>query len=342
VVETKRQVLLKLVLVGAAAFLGSYYYFKSSDIGKSKKILKVYAYSSFLSNFGPGPKLAELFEENCNCRIEYMNAVEAPMLIKKMQSLGGGADLVIGLDNFSKEEARKLLKWKAIPEQKIKWESPVGQYVDKNFVAYDWAPLTFIYRQEKYADISSWEELFTAKDLKISLQDPRFSAPGLIFLYWIYEEFGKKGFKDALKKIAPHVHSFSKSWSSAYGLFKAEQVDMSFSYLSSPVFHWVEELDYSFQPLVLKEHPYQIEFVGIPASCQNCKQAESFISLMLSERGQKLIMNKNFMLPVRAGVTVDSAFSELPKLSLMSYKGMNEFLANKKNIIKTWKKVIKN
>jgi len=129
-----------------------------------------------------------------------------------------------------------------------------------------------------------------------------------------------EGFK-FIQKMMDQVHSFSPSWSTAYGLFTKKQAKAALSYVTSPIYHQVEEKNNDYVALEFKEgHPIQFEFLGIPESCKNCELAEKFVNLMLSDAGQKLIMQKNYMFPVVKNVKEGTAFAEIPQ-----FKTMNDF-----------------
>jgi thiamine transport system substrate-binding protein len=105
------------------------------------------------------------------------------------------------------------------------------------------------------------------------------------------------------------AHSFSPSWSTSYGLFTKKQTKLAFSYLTSPIYHEQEEKNSNYVALKFKEpHPIQFEFVGIPEICKNCELAEQFVNMMLSNQGQKIIMEKNYMFPVMKGVREKTPF----------------------------------
>ena len=58
----------------------------------------------------------------------------------------------------------------------------------------------------------------------------------------------------------------------------------------------------------------QVEFVGIPSTCRECALAEKFVEHLQKPAAQKLIMERNFMLPVIKGLEEGTVFAELPEL----------------------------
>ena len=87
---------------------------------------------------------------------------------------------------------------------------------------------------------------------------------------------------------------------------------MVYSYVTSPLYHEIEEKKTEYMAISFKEAlPVQFEFVGIPEFCRHCEMAEQFINYMLSPEGQKIIMEKNYMFPVMKGVIENTPFAPL-------------------------------
>src|SRR5262249_9986280 len=150
------------------------------------------------------------------------------------------------------------------------------------FVPFDWAPMTFIYREGTEVPLTFAELTNPKFKGMLALQDPRASSPGLQFYSWV------KLIKDAdtvkfLKALEPNVQSVSPSWSFAYGLFKKEQAQFVFSYVTSLAFHWGTEKDKRYQAVIFPEgHPTQVEFAAVPDSCRECDLAKEFVLSLLS------------------------------------------------------------
>ena len=80
-------------------------------------------------------------------------------------------------------------------------------------------------------------------DLKILIQDPRSSTPGLGLLLWIKTVYGDKA-ADVWEKLSARIVTVTKGWSEAYGMFMEGQAQMVLSYTTSPAYHIaVEETD---------------------------------------------------------------------------------------------------
>ena len=144
-----------------------------------------------------------------------------------------------------------------------------------------------------------------------------------------------------LKDLNVHAHSFSPSWSTAYGLFKNKNADVVLSYITSPIYHLVEENDSNYQALEFSEGlPVQVEFMGLLASCKNCEAAQKFIAFVQSKDGQRIIMNKNYMLPMDKQITEGTAFDTLRVFKLLDFKVYSKEEINK--WLRIWSDIRKN
>ncbi len=302
---------------------------------KTSKVLKIYSYSSFSGKYGPGKPLAKLFKRKTGIDIQFESSDSALIMLTKLKADKRPVDLFVGVDQFSKAQSLKEIKWRPLQVALNK-----SEYIDLGsdspfLIAYNWSPLTFIYREGEVSPPNNWSELF-AGDYKISLPDPRTSSPGGIFLFWLYSQ-NKDSFASASQSLQNVVSHWAPSWSSSYGLFKNKTSNLTFSYVTSLAYH-LESNELNYRAVNFSSgHPYQVEYVGIPAKCQLCKEADRFIEFMLSKEAQEIIMKKNVMFPVLKNVTNNTVYHDLPKLRLLSSDEVQEFLASKPNIIKRWK-----
>jgi thiamine transport system substrate-binding protein len=195
----------------------------------------------------------------------------------------------------------------------------LNQY--KNFVPYDWAVISFVKRKDQNFNIASIRDLLKPElKGKIALQDPRTSSPGLQFVMWVANTFPEDQAVDFLKLMSKQVHSFSPSWSASYGLFKNKNADVVLSYNTSPLYHVVEEKDNNYQSLEFVEaHPIQVEFAGVLNTCTSCEAAVKFIYFLRTPAAQKIIMNKNYMLPIEKQALEGTVFDTLPLYDLLDF-----------------------
>lgn len=329
-----------------AGLLATYYYKKDSVASVDDKKVYVYASSSFVAKWGPGPALKELFEKQNIFRVEFVEVADISMAIQKIsfENENSLADVVMGMDQYDIVRLANKIQWRDIDRNtNIKFNNSVAAVAgEKAFIPYDWAPLSFVGRKNAAASVSSLSDLLRPElKAKLALQDPRTSSPGLQFLAWIFETRSGDEALQYLKAINEQVHSYSPSWSAAYGLFTNNQADLVFSYITSPVYHQIEEGDSSFQAFEMTEPlPVQVEFSGIPLTCKNCEAAEMFVNFLLTPEAQKILMSRNYMLPV-----VDHAKEGTPFDALKVYKTLPVKFYDATRIerwIGTWSEIRKN
>ena len=312
----------------------------------SMPTLRIFGYGSFTGNWGPGPLLKDEFEKTCQCKVEFLESSDSGVILQRLRMEGESLriDLVLGLDQFDLSKAQDEHKWRQLSLGELNVYDNVKKALSNtSFIPYDWGPLTFVARKSDLGTKApqNLDDLLN-KDWsrKIALQDPRTSSPGMQFLYWVLKSKGENAGFEYVAKMMAQAHSFSPSWSTAYGLFRNGQAKMVYSYLTSPLYHQVEEKDSSYVALQFAEPlPVQYEFVGIPEYCRNCELAEKFINMMLSPQGQKIIMEKNYMLPVMKGVMEGTPFEKMADEGLYSSDFTIPPLAEIEAILKKWTEI---
>jgi thiamine transport system substrate-binding protein len=285
------------------------------------KKLRVLTYSTFVSATGPGGEIFARFKSEHGCELEVVTTGDAGLLLERLRLTQGSVpfDVVIGLDQFMLNEARAKGEWKDLGLEREEWAPAVkAAATDPTFVPFDWSPMTFIYREGTVEPPHRFEDLLEARfKRRIALQDPHLSSPGLQFYNWVSVVKGEAA-GDFLRQLRANAPIVSPSWALSYGLFKKRQADLVFSYVTSLAFHWGVEKDHSYRAAVFPEgHPLQIEYVGVPASCRECDLAKEFVRTLLQPDAQRLIMEKNFMFPVLAGLESGTIFTELPKVEVL-------------------------
>jgi thiamine transport system substrate-binding protein len=349
----RRLILTRLVPLGMALaiFAGGLWFLSSRQgsepgLNSEDQNLRVLSYSSFIESWGPGPEIARRFLSETGITVEYINGGDAGVLLTKLDLMP--ADVVIGVDGLALPAARKARKWRTFnseipsssgqPSEAQGDRSPLDQV---DFLAIDWGQLTFIYRSDEIAPPSSLDDLLHPRFRgAIALQDPRTSSPGFQFLIWVLDEKGiEEGF-DFLEKLKPNIHSVSGSWSSAYGVFTRGEAKLAFSYVTSPVYHWLHENDRRFAPAVFDAgHPIQVEYVGVPVSCSRCEIGERFARFLRTPEIQRIIMEKNFMFPVSPTVINGTEFAMLPKIQSRQPNAISEILHRQKELLERWRDI---
>lgn len=283
----------------------------SKSSASKPQTLRVLAYSSFISSWGPGPTLVRMFEHEYSrshpgqsVKVELLQSEDAGLLLAKMKILS--SDVVIGFDQFSRPLAKKTTRWK-----KHLVNEP--RYSDEEFLAFDWAPIGFVYREGEVDPPKSLADLLHPRFKgKIALQDPRSSSPGFQFLSWVASEMPGDKSVEYLRKLKPNVHSVSGSWSQSYGMFTRGLATLVLSYATSPLYHRFSEKDDRYRFAVFQSpHPVQVEFAAIPDACEQCELALLFLKFLNGPPAQAVIMNKNWMLPVNEVAARGTPFADI-------------------------------
>lgn len=318
---------------------------------QSKTYIRVMTYPSFVSPYGPGAQIKKRFESICQCEVRWMKVEDSTLMSQRLQIRedGLGVDLVLGLDQITLISAYQDWRWKKIPlPMKSHFINNMKEWKKDWAIPISWSPLTWIVKKGKNfknqeKDLpQSFQDLLNPKYKKsITLPHPRTSTLGLQFFYWIYKIFGFKQMGYFLKNLRPQIYTISDSWSSSYGLFQKGFAQLSFSYQTSLVYHRVEEKKNSeyFSASFKEGHPYQVEYVAIPQTCRECQLAQKLIQFLLSKDVQKILMKKNYMLPVVQNITLETEFNKLQKLKLISYKDILPFLSKKKQVLQQWDQI---
>ncbi len=319
------------------------YWTSESGSENSNADLTIISYGSFVSSWGPGPAVGKIFEKEYGVKLQWINAGDAGLIIERLrfQNANQSVDVVLGLDQLTIDGAREVLEWRNFSYPEILWHKRLPKdALQRDFVPFDWGPLAFVYKKGQLDPPKSLEELLSKKyQGTISLQDPRTSTPGLQFLYWILSEKGIDAGFSFLGNLSESIHSISTSWSTSYGLFKRGQAKLTFSYLTSPIYHMIEEESGDYRAAIFEDgHPYQVEYVGIPEKCKNCDLAEAFVNFLLRPEIQKIIMAKNYMLPVVDQIEQGTEFANIPKVRLIPFSAQS-LTRDRRSLLERWKKL---
>lgn len=332
-----------LVAGAVALALAAGAYFWRARPAPNLPVLRILAYDTFAGLSGPGPKLVEEFETNCQCRVEIWSGGDAGQLVEqlKIRQHAASIDLIIGLDQLTLPQAEKEWAWKTSSDLSIEWVE--GVQPDGAFVPFDWAPLTFIYREGEIKPPQDWQDLAKPEYKRaLSIPDARTSTAGRQFLFAIFATAGEAAVADFLQSLRPNLLSVPASWSESYGLFQRGQVQLTFSYVTSLVYHREVEHKVGFRAAIFSSgHPRQIEYMAISDRCVSCDLAKKFIQLMLSPSGQRQIMKANYMFPVLKGIVEQSAYANLPILPSFKRSPFNEFFANESDLLGIWARALK-
>ena len=224
--------------------------------------LTVYTYESFTAEWGPGPKVKQAFEKQCNCTVDFVSVTDGVALLNRLKLEGASskADIVLGLDTNLTFEASEtgLFAPHGIDTSGI---TIPGGYKDNTFVPYDYGYFAVIYDSETLKNPpASLKELVEGDPKqKIVIEDPRTSTPGLGLLLWVKSVYGDKA-GEAWSKLKDRVLTVTPGWSEAYGLFTKGEAPMVLSYTTSPAYHLVAEKTDRYKAAAFEEgHYLQVE-----------------------------------------------------------------------------------
>lgn len=257
--------------------------------------LTVYTYDSFVSDWGPGPAIEKAFEETCGCDLKLVGNGDGAALLARLKLEGArtDADVVMGLDT-SLVAAAKETGLFAETEVSADYTLPI-EWTDSVFAPYDWGYFAFVHNKTLTAPANF--KALGASDLKIVIQDPRSSTPGLGLLMWVKAAYGDEA-PAVWDAMADNVVTVTKGWSEAYGLFLEGEADMVLSYTTSPAYHLIAEEDDSKTAAAFDEgHYMQVEVVGALAGSDQPELAADFVRFMVSDAAQAILPTTNWMYP---------------------------------------------
>lgn len=263
-------------------------------------VLTVLTYDSFAAEWGPGPAIEKGFESVCGCDLHFVTAGDGAAVLARLQLEGPATetDVVVGLDtNLS---ALATATGLFAPHNHPGATGLPVPYDDPLFLPFDWGYFAFIYDQTKLKSPPSSFKALAASDLKILIQDPRSSTPGLGLVMWIKAAYGDQA-AQIWADLADNIVTITPGWSEAYGMFLEGEADMVLSYTTSPAYHMIAETDTTKAAAPFEEgHYLQIEVAGKLAASDQPALADAFLSYLLSDPAQAVIPTTNWMYPANA------------------------------------------
>jgi thiamine transport system substrate-binding protein len=265
--------------------------------------LVVWTYDSFVSEWGPGGRIAESFKAETGISVRFVSQGDGGALLSRAIAEGknANADILLGLDQ---NLAPKAIKAGLFIPYKPKGADgiPAGLIMDPQFntTPYDYGHFALVYDSERIPNPpASLEDLTKAEfKRKLILMDPRTSTPGLGFLLWTKAVYGD-GWRDYWLRLAPSILTITEGWDSGYGLFVAGEAPMVLSYATSPAYHLEYDNTERYKAAVFTQgHTVQIEGAGILKTTQKLGKAQLFMDFMLGSDFQGLLPLTNWMYPV--------------------------------------------
>ena len=258
-------------------------------------VLTVYTYDSFVSEWGPGPAVKQAFEAECACTLNLVGAGDGAALLGRLRLEGtrSEADVVLGLDTGLIAAALETGLFMAHTIE-ADFDLPLA-WTDPLFLPYDWGYFAFV--GNRGVDHPADFRELAVSDLKIVIQDPRSSTPGLGLLMWVKSAYGDEA-ESIWQDLADNIVTVTPGWSEAYGLFLEGEADLVLSYTTSPAYHLIAEQDDSKVALAFREgHYMQIEVAGKLAATDQPELADQFLRFIIGDTFQSIIPTTNWMYP---------------------------------------------
>jgi thiamine transport system substrate-binding protein len=306
----------------------------------AQETLTVYTYDSFVAEWGPGPKVKEAFEKQCNCTLEWVAPGDGVAMLNRLKLEGANtqADVVLGLDTNLMAEAQKTGLFGKHGVDVATARTPVP-WTDEYFMPFDYGHFAVVYDTETMKEPpKSLDELVNGDPAqKIVLQDPRSSTPGLGFLLWMKSVYGEKA-ADAWKKLEPRILTVTPGWSEAYALFTKGEAPMVLSYTTSPAYHVIAENTERYKAAPFAEgHYLQVEVAGLIEASPEKELAKSFLTFMMGPGFQDQIPTNNWMFPAgETSAPLPPAFDALVKPEKTLLFSPQEVEQNRRAWIDEW------
>lgn len=265
--------------------------------GAETPVLTVMTYDSFASEWGPGPAIEKGFEATCGCDLRFVTAGDGAALLARVQLEGAASegDVVVGLDtNLTAAATASGLfaphGQPAVTGLPVAWE-------DAQFLPFDWGWFAFVHDKAKLPNPPASLEALAASDVKILIQDPRSSTPGLGLVMWVKAAYGDRA-SDIWAALADNIVTVTPGWSEAYGMFLEGEADMVLSYTTSPAYHLIAESDDSKAAAPFAEgHYLQVEVAGLLAGSDQPELGKAFLAYLVGDAAQSVIPTTNWMYP---------------------------------------------
>ncbi|HEU4985956.1 MAG TPA: thiamine ABC transporter substrate binding subunit [Rhizobiaceae bacterium] len=306
--------------------------------------LTVYTYESFTAEWGPGPIVEKDFEAECGCDLEFVSVADGVALLNRLKLEGENteADIVLGLDTNLTHEAEQtgLFLPHGIDTSRVKVP---GGFEDDTFIPYDYGYFAFIYDTKALDNPpKSLKALVEeSSDLKIAIQDPRTSTPGLGLVLWMKTVFGDET-ADAWAKLKDKVLTVTPGWSESYGLFTSGEVPMVLSYTTSPAYHRIAEGNDRYKAAAFEEgHYLQVEVAARTVKAADSQLAGEFLSFMTGPGFQDAIPETNWMFPAgEMSKPLNQVFEDLVKPAETLSFPPQEVAENRKAWVDEWLSVM--
>ncbi|OOF44625.1 thiamine ABC transporter substrate binding subunit [Rodentibacter rarus] len=282
-------------------FISTALFFASNVFAQTTQPLTVYTYDTFSADWSAGPKVKAGFEKQFpQCQLNYVAFDNSGTLFNRVRLDGKKikADIVLGLDNYQIDEAKKLAIFEPNQVDLNKLDLPL-KWDDRTFLPFDFAKYAFIYDKNKLSHPpKSLKELVERKDLKVLYQDPRTSSIGRGLLLWVNTLYPQAEAQNVWKTLSEHTVTITKGWTEAYGAFLKGEGDLVLSTNTSPIYHLLSEQKDNYMATDFSEGGILLVEVAAKVANRHNACADFFLDYLVSPEAQANIAKHNVMLPV--------------------------------------------
>ncbi|GAA4220551.1 thiamine transport system substrate-binding protein [Sagittula marina] len=301
-----------------------------------ENVLTVYAPDYFTSEWGPGPKIEELFEAQCECDLQFKPGELLPRLL--LEGDRTEADVVIGLNTDVTKKARESGLFAEHGVDLSSLTLPID-WTDATFLPFNYGHTAFVYDTTKMEAPASFDALLNADDdLRLVIQDPRTSVSGLALVLWVQAVYGDQA-QAAWEKLAPKIVTVTKGWSESYGMFTDGEADMVLSYTTSPAYHIIAEGDETKKAAIFPEgHYFMVELAAKVAATDQPELAQDFMDFILGEDFQSMIATGNWSIPAALDQSAwPEGFQKLDLPESVLFYNETEAAALRDEAIEAWR-----
>jgi thiamine transport system substrate-binding protein len=290
----------------------------AASLRAQSKELVIYAYDSFVAEWGPGPKVIPLFEKAYNCKVTLVSKGDAGQVLSAavLEKAAPKADVLLGLDNNLVRKAIQADVLQPFTPKNLPLMAP-GLDFDPthHLIAYDFGYFCLVWDSQKLANPPK-----TLADLakpeyakKLILMDPRTSTPGLGFLATVVATQGDQ-WPTFWKALKPSILTVTSGWDAGYGMFTQGEAPLVISYTTSPAYHVENDKTDRYKAIVFPEGLImQVEGAGLVKGAAHTDLAKAFIEFMLTPAFQSELPLTQWMYPVNPSVKLPASYQAAPK-----------------------------
>ncbi len=280
--------------------------------------ITVYAYDSFLGEWGPGNDLKAKFQEKTGLTLNFVDCGDAVQVLSRaiLEKENVQADVIIGIDNYTADravEADILESYKPADIENIVDGTLINEISrDWKITPYDYSHFAIIQNTKLESQSPSClNDLLDSKyQKKLIIMDPETSTPGLGFVAWTVAAFGD-GYIDFWKNLKANILTMSPGWSEGWGLFEKSESPLVTSYCTSPAatLEYKGHTDYKALPFT-DGHVMQVEGAAILKNAPNPQGARLFIDFLISQEAQSLLPLTQWMYPANKNVELPESYKK--------------------------------